>query len=136
MLVADKASGPAVVQRLKGENEAGELAIHYRDQRVGFRELNFCSAGREKERCPFPHPTPQPFSRGQSSLEKRLFRQSKRWLFRSCVKPKPGGHLWYDTVEIMHGNNALTFLGMFEKVARLRSALLRDRICLDEFVKF
>jgi hypothetical protein len=55
VLVADKASGPAVVQRLKGENEAGELAIHYRDQRVGFRELK-ASAALDERRSAAPSP--------------------------------------------------------------------------------
>ena len=30
----------------------------------------------------------------------------------------------------------MTFLGTFERVNYLKSALRRDRVCLDEFIKF
>jgi hypothetical protein len=88
---------PARSRVLVRENEAGEVAIRYRDQRVGFREMKTSSysAEREKGRCPFPRapfpdPTAQSSSRFESSLEKRFFSKGARPLLRSRIKSKPG----------------------------------------------
>lgn len=48
---------PARSRVLVKENEAGKIAIHYRDQRVGFRELK-ASAALGERRGPAPSPAP------------------------------------------------------------------------------
>jgi hypothetical protein len=87
---------PAKSRVLVRENRSGEVAIHYRDQRVGFRELK-ASAALDERRSAAPSPAPlSPILRrslpaaANHPWRKRIFRQSKRWLFQRRVKPKPG----------------------------------------------
>jgi len=54
---------PAKSRVLVRENEAGEVAIHYRNQRVGFRELKASTAlGERRGAAPSPAP-PSPILR-------------------------------------------------------------------------
>jgi hypothetical protein len=49
---------PAKSRVLVRENEAGEIAIHYRDQRLGFRELLHASKALSEGRGAAPSPAP------------------------------------------------------------------------------
>jgi hypothetical protein len=96
------------------ENEAGEVAIRYRNQRLVFRELKarFYSAERGEGRCPFPRaPSPSPKSCLPSAhhpwTKKTLSTDEDARFFFGMVKPQPGDIsivdkpgtflLWYDT---------------------------------------
>jgi hypothetical protein len=108
---------PAKSRVLVREDEAGEVAIHYRNQRLGFRELKAASKALGEGRGAAPSPAPpSPILRrslppaSNHPLEKRLFRQGTHPLFRGSMKPQPGDIsivektgtflLWYDTPDI------------------------------------
>jgi len=72
------------------ENQAGEVAIHYRDQHLRFRELTAASPSLGGRRDTTPSPAPPCFSSPQSSLETRLPTKKHLHLFRGHMKPPPG----------------------------------------------
>ena len=91
---------PAKSRVLVRENEAGEVGDSLSRPASGLpRVEGLDSAGRGKGRCPFPRapfpdPKAEPSSSFESSLEKRLFRQGTRPLFRGSMKPQPRGHFY------------------------------------------
>ena len=86
---------PAKSRVLVRENQAGEVAIHYRDHRLGFRELKLASTALSEGPCHFPRaPIPetaaQPSARRQSCLEIRLRNKEMRAAFLEQHEPKAG----------------------------------------------
>jgi transposase len=75
---------PAKSRVLVRENEAGEIAIHYRGQRLGFRELPLASTVLSEGRGPAPSlalPSPTP--------NRRLPRPAKNHPWRQTYKHRP-----------------------------------------------
>jgi hypothetical protein len=105
---------PAKSRVLVRENEAGDVAIHYRGQRLRFRELKAASTVLGEGRGVAPAPAPpspilrrslppapnHPWRKGFSAKARALF-------IRGSMKPNPGDIsivdktgtflLWYDT---------------------------------------
>ena len=106
---------PAKSRVLVRENEAGEVIIHYRGQRLGFRELKAASTALGEGRdCPFPRaPIPEPYAISSSptyspsSLATRLAANENTGYFLGLVKPQPG--------DISIVENAGTFLLWYDK---------------------
>jgi hypothetical protein len=63
---------PAKSRVLVRENEAGEVAIHYRGQRLGFRELKAASIALSEGRDAAPSPAPHPRSSAAVFLQRRI----------------------------------------------------------------
>jgi hypothetical protein len=90
---------PAKSRVLVRENEAGEVIIHYRGQRLGFRELKAASTalGEGRDSAPSPRaPIPEPYAISSSptdspsSLATRLAANENTGFFLGLVKPQPG----------------------------------------------
>jgi hypothetical protein len=86
---------PAQSRVLVRENQAGEIAIHYREQRL---PSGFYGEAQRKGRCPSPGtPIPktqtQTCSGQQSSLAPRLAANENTGFFVGMVKPQPGTFL-------------------------------------------
>jgi len=101
------------------ENEAGKIAIHYRGQRLLFRELKAASKalswGRDVAPSPAPIPEAAPvYSSLKSSLETRPRLQKLTPLFRAGLNHNQGTFLlWYDTTPRL----SLTCLGSRHSIA-------------------
>jgi hypothetical protein len=95
---AQRARGAPASRVLVRENEAGEVIIHYRGQRLGFRELKAASTalGEGRDSAPSRAPIPEPYAISSSptdspsSLATRLAANENTGFFLGLVKPQPG----------------------------------------------